>query len=101
MQNPPSPTPERPVPPPAAHFLESALGGDSAVRKDYPVLLRSEPIFGKVSETFSRIAARRINLPPKRKKGAGASPLFLIDAPKPVTESRVGTGHPGKPIFLG
>jgi hypothetical protein len=33
------------------------------------------------------------------KKGAGASPLFVIDAPKPVTESRIGSGHPGKPIF--
>ena len=32
-------------------------------------------------------------------KGAGASPLFLIDAPKPVTESRIGSGHPGKPIL--
>jgi hypothetical protein len=36
---------------------------------------------------------------PEVKKGAGASPLFLIDAPKPVTESRIGSGHPGKPIF--
>jgi hypothetical protein len=25
---------------------------------------------------------------------------FLIDAPKPETESRFGSGHPGKPIFL-
>jgi hypothetical protein len=33
------------------------------------------------------------------KKGAGASPLFVIDAPKPVTESRIGSGHPGKPIL--
>ena len=35
----------------------------------------------------------------KMKKGAGASPLFVIDAPKPVTESRIGSGHPGKPIL--
>ncbi len=34
------------------------------------------------------------------KKGAGASPLFSIDAPKPVAESRIGSGHPGKPIFV-
>src|SRR5260370_39806067 len=33
------------------------------------------------------------------KKGAGASPLFVIDAPKPETESRFGPGHPGKPIL--
>jgi hypothetical protein len=36
----------------------------------------------------------------KSKKGAGASPLFIIDAPKPVPESRFGSGHPGKPIFF-
>jgi hypothetical protein len=37
----------------------------------------------------------------KSEKGAGASPLlFLIDAPKPETESRFGSGHPGKPIFF-
>ncbi len=35
----------------------------------------------------------------KQEKGAGASPLLTIDAPKPATESRVGSGHPGKPIF--
>jgi hypothetical protein len=28
------------------------------------------------------------------------APFFLIDAPKPVTESRIGSGHPGKPILL-
>jgi hypothetical protein len=27
------------------------------------------------------------------------APFFSIDAPKPVTESRFGSGHPGKPIF--
>jgi hypothetical protein len=36
----------------------------------------------------------------KCKEGAGASPLFIIDAPKPETESRFGSGHPGKPIFF-
>ncbi len=36
---------------------------------------------------------------PEMKKGAGASPLFVIDAPKPETESRFGPGHPGKPIL--
>ncbi len=39
------------------------------------------------------------NLALEIEKGAGASPLFLIDAPKPVTESRIGSGHPGKPIL--
>lgn len=28
------------------------------------------------------------------------APFFIIDAPKPVTESRIGSGHPGKPIFV-
>jgi hypothetical protein len=28
------------------------------------------------------------------------APSLSIDAPKPVTESRIGSGHPGKPIFL-
>jgi len=37
--------------------------------------------------------------PQEMKKGAGASPLLVIDAPKPVTESRIGSGHPGKPIL--
>jgi hypothetical protein len=38
---------------------------------------------------------------PRTKKGAGASPLFLItDPPKPESQSRLGSGHPGKPIFL-
>ena len=37
--------------------------------------------------------------PIEMKKGAGASPLFVIDAPTPVTESRIGSGHPGKPIL--
>ena len=27
------------------------------------------------------------------------APFILIDAPKPVTESRIGSGHPGKPIL--
>jgi hypothetical protein len=33
------------------------------------------------------------------KRGLVQAP-FLIDAPKPETESRFGSGHPGKPIFL-
>ena len=36
----------------------------------------------------------------KRKRGPVQAPFFIIDAPKPVTESRVGSGHPGKPIFV-
>jgi hypothetical protein len=36
----------------------------------------------------------------KCKEGAGAGPLFIIDAPKPETESRFGSGHPGKPILF-
>jgi len=36
----------------------------------------------------------------KRKRGPVQAPLFIIDAPKPVTESRIGSGHPGKPIFV-
>jgi hypothetical protein len=36
----------------------------------------------------------------KWKKGAGASPLFELTPQKPETESRFGSGHPGKPIFL-
>ena len=47
---------------------------------------------------------RRTNHPgqksPRTKKGAGASPLFLrTDPPKPKTQSRLGSGHPGKPIL--
>jgi hypothetical protein len=50
------------------------------------------------------LASRQVNgfsepeRPLEMKKGAGASPLLVIDAPKPVTESRFGAGHPGKPI---
>jgi hypothetical protein len=40
-----------------------------------------------------------VESPMEMKKGAGASPLFVIDTPKPVTESRIGSGHPGKPIL--
>jgi hypothetical protein len=36
----------------------------------------------------------------KRKRGPVQAPFFIIDAPKPVTESRIGSGHPGKPIFV-
>ena len=38
--------------------------------------------------------------PKKRKRGPVQAPFFIIDAPKPVTESRIGSGHPGKPIFV-
>jgi hypothetical protein len=35
------------------------------------------------------------------KKGAGASPLFpRTDPPNTETQSRLGFGHPGKPIFF-
>ena len=34
------------------------------------------------------------------KKGAGASPLLSTDPPKTRTQSRLCSGHPGKPIFL-
>jgi len=38
----------------------------------------------------------------KMKKGTGASPLFRTDPPKPESQSRLGSGHPGKPIlFVG
>ena len=33
------------------------------------------------------------------KGGLVQAPSFSIDAPKPVTESRIGSGHPGKPIL--
>ena len=33
------------------------------------------------------------------KKGAGASPLFELTPQKTGTESRFGSGHPGKPIL--
>jgi hypothetical protein len=32
------------------------------------------------------------------KKGGWCKPPFRIDAPKTGTESRFGSGHPGKPI---
>src|SRR5260370_15166244 len=35
----------------------------------------------------------------KIRKGGWCKPPFIIDAPKPATESRIGSGHPGKPIF--
>ena len=34
------------------------------------------------------------------RKGAGASPLFRTDPPKPESQSRLGSGHPGKPILF-
>src|SRR5437879_12137002 len=36
----------------------------------------------------------------QRKRGPVQAPFSIIDAPKPVTESRIGSGHPGKPIFV-
>jgi hypothetical protein len=37
----------------------------------------------------------------ENEKGAGASPLFYrTDPPKPKSQSRLGFGHPGKPILL-
>jgi len=115
------PTPERPVPPPAAHFflvhnsqltVLSQTGGnrtrygsvgDEPFASDSPIHsgAGTTTVRGsrgdKPSTKLERVAG------PERagemKKGAGASPLFVIDAPKPVTESRIGSGHPGKPIF--
>ena len=39
--------------------------------------------------------------PGKRKRGLVQAPFFLrTDPPKPETQSRLGSGHPGKPIFF-
>src|SRR5260370_20982515 len=35
----------------------------------------------------------------KIRKGGWCKPPFIIDAPKPATESRIGSAHPGEPIF--
>ena len=97
---PPSPTPERPVPPPAAHFLVRDFSGCKLCVK---AKKESVPCDAPASKLRSRgrteILKNRACVE-KRKRGPVQAPLFIIDAPKPVTESRIGSGHPGKPIFV-
>jgi hypothetical protein len=73
------------------------LASDGLIHSAAGTTTVASPRGDKLSAKLDRVAGP--NRAGEMKKGAGASPLFVIDAPKPVTESRIGSGHPGKPIL--
>jgi len=119
VTNPPSPTPERPVPPPAAHFFCADLGwsrhrthGRRILLSCFCGLMAEEGCSGQShhrARTQVRILARLNNFEgtlagsvsrpttegTEMKKGAGASPLFKLTPQKPNPSRGSGPATPG------